>query len=87
MRLRNIVAVTRKEARTMRHNQALVAAILVQPLLYLVLFGLAITNEVNNAAWVVYDQSQTALSRTFITNLSSLSGWRTILARRRPLFP
>ncbi len=57
----------------MRHNQALVAAILVQPILYLVLFGLAITNEVNNAAWVVYDQSQTTLSRTFITDLSSLT--------------
>lgn len=27
----------------------------------------------NNAAWVVYDQSQTALSRTFISDLSSLT--------------
>jgi ABC-2 type transport system permease protein len=73
MRLRNVLAVTRKEARTMRHNQALVAAILVQPVLYLILFGLAITNEVNNAAWIVYDQSRTELSRTLITDLSSLT--------------
>jgi ABC-2 type transport system permease protein len=73
MRFWNVMAVTRKEARTMRHNHALVAAILVQPILYLVLFGLAITNEVNNAAWVVYDQSQTALSRTFVTDLASMT--------------
>lgn len=60
----------------MRHNRALVAAILVQPVLYLILFGLAITNEVNNAAWVVYDQSRTALSRAFITDVSSLTALR-----------
>ena len=70
MRLRNILAVTRKETRLMRHDRALLAAILIQPLLYLLLFGVAITNEVNNAGWVVYDQSRTDLSRQFVTDLS-----------------
>lgn len=76
MRLRNIFAVTRKETRLMRHDRALLAAILIQPMLYLLLFGVAITNEVNNAEWVVYDQSRTDLSRQFVTDLSSLTALR-----------
>jgi len=60
----------------MRRDHGLVAAILVQPVLYLVLFGLAITNEVNNAAWVVYDQSQTVQSRQLISDLASLTALR-----------
>ena len=73
MQLRNVLAMTRKEARTMRHDHALLSSILVQPVLYLILFGLAITNEVNHAAWIVYDQSQTAHSRQLITDLSALT--------------
>ena len=73
MRLRNVLAMTRKETRVMRRDRGLLAAILVQPVLYLILFGLAITNEVNHAEWVVYDQSQTDLSRQLITDLTSLT--------------
>ncbi|MGE0821791.1 MAG: ABC transporter permease [Candidatus Binatia bacterium] len=73
MRLRSILAVTRKEARIMRRDHGLLAAILVQPIVYLILFGLAITNEVNNAAWVVYDQSQSDVSRQLVTNLTALT--------------
>jgi len=73
MRLRNVLAMTRKETRVMRRDRGLLAAILVQPVLYLILFGLAITNEVNHAAWVVYDQSRTDLSRQLITDLTSLT--------------
>lgn len=76
MRMRNILAMARKEGRAMRHNRGLLAAILIQPVLYLVLFGLAITNEVNNAAWVVYDQSRTELSRRLIAELTSLTALR-----------
>ncbi|MBI3797965.1 MAG: ABC transporter permease [Deltaproteobacteria bacterium] len=76
MRLRNVLAMTRKETRLMRHDRGLLSAILVQPVVYLILFGLAITNEVNHAAWVVYDQSQTALSRQLITDLTSLTALR-----------
>ena len=73
MQLRNVLAMTRKEARTMRRDHALLSSILVQPVLYLILFGLAITNEVNQAAWIVYDQSQTVHSRQLITDLSALT--------------
>jgi ABC-2 type transport system permease protein len=73
MRLRNVLAMARKEGRTMRRDHGLLAAILVQPVLYLLLFGLAVTNEINNAAWVVYDQSQTVLSRQLVSDLSSLT--------------
>jgi len=76
MRFRNVLAVARKETRVMRHDRGLVAAILVQPVLYLVLFGVAITNEINHADWIVYDQSQTVLSRQFITDLASLTALR-----------
>ena len=57
----------------MLHDHALLAAILAQPVLYLVLFGLAITNDVNNAPWIVYDQSQTGISRRLIRDLSSMT--------------
>ena len=77
MRVRSMLAVARKETRVMRHDHGLLAAILAQPVLYLVLFGLAITNEVSNAAWIVYDQSQTAVSRRFIADLTSLTALRT----------
>jgi ABC-2 type transport system permease protein len=73
MRLRNVVAMTRKETRVMQHDRGLLGAILVQPVLYLILFGLAVTNEVNHAEWIVYDQSQTDLSRQLITDLTSLT--------------
>lgn len=76
MRLRNVLAMARKEGRTMRRDHGLVAAILVQPVIYLILFGLAITNEVNNAPWIVYDQSQTVRSRQLITDLASLTALR-----------
>jgi ABC-2 type transport system permease protein len=75
-RLRNVLAMVRKEGRTMMHDHALLAVILVQPVLYLVLFGLAITNDVNDAPWMVYDQSQTTLSRRLITDLSSMTALR-----------
>jgi ABC-2 type transport system permease protein len=73
MQLRKVLVVTRKEARTMRHDRGLLAAILVQPVLYLILFGLAVTNEVNHAPWIVYDQSQTATSRQFIADLTAMT--------------
>ncbi|MSQ48063.1 MAG: ABC transporter permease [Deltaproteobacteria bacterium] len=73
MRFHHILAVTRKETRVMRHDHGLLAAILIQPILYLLLFGLAITNEVTNAEWVVYDQSHTDLSRRLISDLASLT--------------
>ncbi len=73
MRLSKVLAMARKEGRTMQHDHGLLSAILVQPILYLVLFGLAITNEVNNAAWVVYDQSHSTLSRQLISDLTALS--------------
>ncbi len=72
-RLRNVWAMARKEGRTMLHDHALLAAILAQPVLYLILFGLAITNDVNDAPWIVYDQSQTAISRRLVRDLSSMT--------------
>ena len=73
MRLRNVLAMARKETRIMRHDRSLLGAILVQPVVYLILFGLAVTNDVNHADWIVYDQSQTDLSRQLITDLTSLT--------------
>lgn len=72
-RFRNVLAMVRKEGRTMLHDHALLAAILAQPVLYLILFGLAITNDVNYAPWIVYDQSQSAISRRLIRDLSSMT--------------
>ncbi len=76
-RLRKVWAMICKEGRTMLHDHALLAAILVQPFLYLILFGLAITNDVHNAPWIVYDQSQSPTSRRLTADLSSITALRS----------
>jgi len=65
----NILAVAYKEAVVMRHDQAFLAMVLAQPVMMLLLFGFALTNEPKNVPWVVLDQSQTALSRRLLEDV------------------
>jgi ABC-2 type transport system permease protein len=67
--LSNILAVAYKEAVVMRHDHAFLAMVLAQPIMMLLLFGFALTNEPKNVPWVVLDQSQTALSRRLLEDV------------------
>jgi ABC-2 type transport system permease protein len=69
--LANVRAVAYKEATAMRHDRAFLAAVLVQPIMLLCLYGFALSYRPANVSWAVWDQSQTALSRRFIEAVQS----------------
>lgn len=64
--LANVLAVAYKEATALRHDQAFLGAVLVQPIVMMLLFGFALSNKPANVEWVVLDQSRTAASRAFL---------------------
>ncbi|HKE12919.1 MAG TPA: ABC transporter permease [Myxococcota bacterium] len=65
----NVLAVAYKEAVVVRNDKAFVAMVFAQPIMMLLLFGFALTNEPKNVPWVVFDMSQTALSRRFLEDV------------------
>ncbi len=62
----NVLAVAYKEALVVRHDKAFLGVVLIQPIMMLVLFGFALSNEPANVPWGVLDRSQSALSRRFV---------------------
>jgi ABC-2 type transport system permease protein len=67
----NILAMAYREGTVMRHDQAFMVVVTVQPLMMILLFGGAISNEPANVAWAVLDQSRTAVSRRLVTDIAS----------------
>jgi ABC-2 type transport system permease protein len=65
----NVAAIAYKEASALRHDQAFLAVVLVQPIVMLLLFGLALSNTPANVPWAVLDQSRTAASRRFVADV------------------
>ena len=67
MKLRRVAAVARKEfLHVVRDFRSLGMAILI-PMMMLILFGFALTLDVDNVPMAVWDQSGTARSREFIS--------------------
>jgi ABC-2 type transport system permease protein len=67
MRLKRVRAVARKEfLHVLRDPRSLAMAIAI-PMVMLVLFGSALTLDVDNVAMVVWDQSQTDVSRNLVS--------------------
>ena len=62
----NVGAVAYKEATVIRHDKALLATVLAQPVMMLLLFGMALSNKPANVKWIVFDRNQSAVSRRFI---------------------
>ncbi len=52
-----------RKASALRHDQAFLGAVLIQPVMMLLLFGFALSNKPANVPWVVLDQNRTAASR------------------------
>jgi ABC-2 type transport system permease protein len=69
--LSNVLAVAYKESVALRHDQALIGAVLIQPIMMLLLFGYALSNKPAHVPWVVLDQSRTSASRGFLEAVQS----------------
>jgi ABC-2 type transport system permease protein len=67
----NVLAVAYREASVMRHDRAFLGVVMVQPIMMLLLFGLALSNKPANVPWAVLDRSQTALSRRFVQEVEA----------------
>jgi ABC-2 type transport system permease protein len=70
----NVAAVAYKEAMILRHDQALLAIVFAQPVMMLLLFGLALSNKPANVPWALLDQSRTQLSRRLVQEIQ-VSGY------------
>ena len=69
--LSNVLAVAYKETVALRHDQAFLGAVLVQPIMMLLLYGFALSNKPAHVPWVVLDQNRTAASRGFLEAVQS----------------
>ncbi len=69
--LSNVLAVAYKESATLRHDRALIGAIIAQPLMLLVLTGLVLSNEPSNVPWAVFDRSPSAESRRLLRDIEA----------------
>jgi len=67
----NTLAVAYKEAMVLRHDRALIAMVLAQPLIMMLLFGIALSNKPANVPWVVLDRSDTELSRRLVQEIEA----------------
>jgi ABC-2 type transport system permease protein len=62
----NVLAVAWREATGMRHDKAFLGTVTVQPIMMLLLFGAALSNEPANVPWAVLDRSPSEASRRLV---------------------
>jgi ABC-2 type transport system permease protein len=67
----NVLAMAWREGTVMRHDKAFVAVVTVQPVVMILLFGVAISNEPANVPWAVLDQSRSEISRRLVSEIGS----------------
>jgi ABC-2 type transport system permease protein len=96
-RLANVLAVAYREARILRHDQAFIGVVLAQPIVMLILFGVALSNKPANVPWAVLDRSGDPAARRFVQEVQAtgyflpprpVAGYRegrTLLRRGRVL--
>jgi ABC-type multidrug transport system permease subunit len=66
-----VCAIAAKEWTVMFRDRTIVAAVLVQPLLLTIVFGIAVRSEVHDAHWIVFDADRTATSRRLVDELAA----------------
>ena len=69
--MRRFRALLKKEITHMRRDPRTVVTILIMPILQLVLLGYATNTEVKNVPTAVYDQSNSAASRSLLDDYSA----------------
>jgi ABC-2 type transport system permease protein len=67
----NVRAMAFREARAMRHDPAFLGMVTMQPIVMLLLFGFALSNEPANVPWAVLDRSHTPLSRELVAEIQA----------------
>lgn len=78
MKLLRIKAIAKKELIQIRRDRLSLGMAFVMPALLLVIFGYAITLDVNRLATAVYDRDRSSISRDFVHSLAA-SGYFTIV--------
>jgi ABC-2 type transport system permease protein len=66
MSLRNVKAMFWKETVRLRRDRSLIGVILIQPVIFLIIYGTIITYQIFNIRWVVEDRDSTELSRRLV---------------------
>lgn len=85
MRIARLLAVARKEVIQIRRDPRSLGMAFVIPMILLVLFGYALTLDVDNLQTIVYDQDRTAASRDFLTRFEESGYFRVVsIARNYP---
>jgi len=67
----NVLAVAYRETTVLRHDNAFLGVVAVQPVMMLLLFGGALSNEPANVPWAVLDQSHSAISRRLVEEIGA----------------
>ena len=67
----NVLAIAYREGTVMRHDKAFMGVVLIQPIMMLLLFGGALSNEPANVPWAVLDQSQSAVARRLVEEIGA----------------
>lgn len=67
----NVLAVAYKEAMVIRHDKGLLATLIVQPISFLVILGIAVSFTPRNTPWVVLDRSESAAARRLVQEIDT----------------
>ena len=67
----NVLAVAYRETTVLRHDKAFIGVVAAQPIMMLLLFGGALSNEPANVPWAVLDQSHSAISRRLVEEIGA----------------
>lgn len=74
--LSNVLAMAYREFTVIRHDKAFLATVIMQPIMMLLLFGFALSNDPHNVPWAVLDRSQTAFSRRLVAEVAATGRFR-----------
>src|SRR5512147_1560248 len=68
---RNVLAIAYREGTVIRHDKAFLGVVMIQPIMMLLLFGGALSNEPANVPWAVLDQSHSAVGRRLVEEIGA----------------
>jgi ABC-2 type transport system permease protein len=66
----NVLAIGFKEARVLRNDPAVIAMMLIQPVIMVLLFGGVVSNTPRHVPWAVLDRAQTDTSRRLLAEIA-----------------
>jgi drug efflux transport system permease protein len=72
----NVGAVAYRESVILRHDRAFIGVVFMQPIMMLLLFGVALSNKPANVPWAVLDRSDDPSSRRLISDIQATGYFR-----------